>query len=166
MALPVESKEEISARVTGNSYALRGRLVSDTLRRIAIQNPGKLGKACLKLYTKAIKGDVQAFRELADRIEGKVPQALTGSDGGPIQFQRVELVVVDMGDVSNADDAEIVMPAVIPAETKPEITDKFSALAHSVRIERSALSPLEQAKHATATRKAARGRAKLKNPDV
>ena len=161
MALPVESKEEISARVTGNSYALRGRLVSDTLRRIAIQNPGKLGKACLKLYTKAIKGDVQAFRELADRIEGKVPQALTGPDGGPIQFQRVELVVVDMGDVSNADDAEIVMPAVLPAVTS-EITDKFSALAHSVRIERRALPPLEQAKHATATRKAARGRAKLK----
>ena len=102
---------------------------------------------------------------MADRLEGKVPQAFTGPDGGPIQFQRVELVIVDMGGVSAVEDAEIVTPAVLPAVTS-EITDKFSALAHRIRVERSALPPLEQAKHATARRRAARERAKLKNPDV
>lgn len=32
------------------------------------------------------KGDVASVREIADRLDGKVPQAVTGRDGGPIQF--------------------------------------------------------------------------------
>ena len=62
-----------SLRMQGNQNAAKPfRLVSDMLRKIALQEPEKLRKACRKLYAKAAAGDVQAFRELADRVEGKV----------------------------------------------------------------------------------------------
>lgn len=43
------------------------------------------------------QGDISAYRELGDRLEGKPAQsvALTGADGGPIKIQKIERVVVD-----------------------------------------------------------------------
>jgi len=32
----------------------------------------------------AVKGKSEPAREIADRVEGKVPQAITGADGGPL----------------------------------------------------------------------------------
>lgn len=72
MELSAETRSDISARMQGNQNAAKPfRLVSDMLRRIATQEPEKLRKACSKLFDKA-GDDVQAFREIADRIEGKV----------------------------------------------------------------------------------------------
>lgn len=78
MELSAETRKDISTRMLGNQNAAKPmRLVSDMLRRIALQEPEKLRKACRKLYAKASAGDVQAFRELADRIEGKVIQQVS-----------------------------------------------------------------------------------------
>ena len=41
-----------------------------------------LRRVAQSLIGEAITGDVQAIREIADRIDGKVPQAVTGSDDG------------------------------------------------------------------------------------
>lgn len=56
----------------------------------------KLREVADALVTKAIAGDVQAIKEVADRIDGKVPQALVGDDGeDPISVVgRIERVVV------------------------------------------------------------------------
>lgn len=56
----------------GNQNAAKPmRLVSDMLRRLAVQEPHRLRAACEKLFDRAGE-DVAAFREIADRIEGKV----------------------------------------------------------------------------------------------
>lgn len=49
------------------------------------------------LVAEALSGDVQAIRELADRLDGKVAQPLKGDDedGTPIAIQVVERVIVD-----------------------------------------------------------------------
>ena len=39
------------------------------------------------LIEKAAQGDTTAIRELADRIDGKVPQGITGADDGPVRIQ-------------------------------------------------------------------------------
>jgi hypothetical protein len=41
-----------------------------------------------KLVSQGMKGDMQAAKEILDRVEGKVKQsvAMAGDDGGPIQF--------------------------------------------------------------------------------
>ena len=36
---------------------------------------------------KAKEGDVYAFNAIADRLEGKVAQAITGEGGGPVRLQ-------------------------------------------------------------------------------
>lgn len=52
---------------------------------IAIKEANDLGVTKLRevadaLVSKAIAGDVQAIKEVADRIDGKVPQAVVGDD--------------------------------------------------------------------------------------
>lgn len=50
-----------------------------------------------KLMEKALEGDMQAIKELADRTDGKVPQAIVGDDDSdPIKLvHRIERVIVD-----------------------------------------------------------------------
>jgi len=51
------------------------RLVGDMLRKVAAQNPEKLRKACESLLDKMADGDVLAFREFSDRVDGKSVQS-------------------------------------------------------------------------------------------
>lgn len=43
----------------------------------------KLRDVADALVEKAISGDVQAIKEVADRLDGKVPQAVVGDDDAP-----------------------------------------------------------------------------------
>lgn len=55
----------------------------------------KLRAVADALVDKAMSGDVQAIKEVADRIDGKVPQGVIGGDDGdaPINaIMRIELV--------------------------------------------------------------------------
>lgn len=56
----------------------------------------KLRAVAEALVTKAMTGDVPAIKEIADRLDGKVPQAVVGDDElDPIRLvQRIERVVV------------------------------------------------------------------------
>lgn len=47
------------------------------------------------LVEKARSGDVPAIKELADRMDGKVAQAIIGDEDNPLQIiQRIERVIV------------------------------------------------------------------------
>lgn len=68
------------------------------LARYADADPKRLDELAEKLWTTALEGDVAAMREVADRLDGKVPQAIVGDDEAPpIQIQRIELVAADGG---------------------------------------------------------------------
>ena len=63
----------------GNQNATKDRrMITDALRRAAAQSPNKLKNACEKLLDKAEEGDIMAFREIADRLDGKPTQAIEG----------------------------------------------------------------------------------------
>lgn len=57
----------------------------------------KLRRIVNALLAKAAEGDVPAVREVLDRVEGKVPQAIEGGDeDNPISvLHRIERVLVD-----------------------------------------------------------------------
>jgi hypothetical protein len=64
----------------------RDKLFRDALRMeiaAAGEDRKALRKVAKALMHKAEAGDVQAIRELADRLDGKVPQAVVGDDEHP-----------------------------------------------------------------------------------
>jgi hypothetical protein len=70
--------------------------------RVAIKEAHEDGKDRLRavadaLVTKAMSGDVPAIKEIADRLDGKVPQAVIGGDDDDPAINmvhRIERVVV------------------------------------------------------------------------
>lgn len=83
---------------TGNKNAAKSnRMWGSAIKRaIAQSDQDTLRKLADKLIEMALEGDIQAMREVGDRIEGKAVQVtqLTGEDGGPV-ITRVENVIVD-----------------------------------------------------------------------
>lgn len=47
----------------------------------------RLHMVARSLVDLAIAGDVQAIKEINDRVDGKAPQAVTGNDGGPLALE-------------------------------------------------------------------------------
>lgn len=55
----------------------------------------KLDFVAAALFAKACEGDVSAIRELADRIDGKVPQGIENGDDGALRVHSlIEQVIV------------------------------------------------------------------------
>ena len=55
----------------------------------------KLRDVADALVAKAITGDVQAIKEIADRLDGKVPTPIAGDDENPLSIvARIERVIV------------------------------------------------------------------------
>lgn len=68
---------------SGNPSGRPKKHLTDALLRRLI-DPEEANAWVAALARKAKRGDVNAFREGADRTEGKVPQAHTGADGAPL----------------------------------------------------------------------------------
>ena len=55
----------------------------------------KLRAVADALVDKAMSGDVQAIKEVADRLDGKVPQGISGDDENPLTMvHRIERHIV------------------------------------------------------------------------
>jgi hypothetical protein len=72
------------------------KIVRDALLAALRQDPTQLKKAAEKAWSKAIEGDLPTFKEIADRIDGKVAQPIAGDSENPLEIiQRIERLVVD-----------------------------------------------------------------------
>jgi hypothetical protein len=73
------------------------KIVRDALLAALRQDPERLKKAAEKAWDKAIEGDLTAFKEIADRIDGKAPQAIVGdSDYDPIITQDYNARLIEL----------------------------------------------------------------------
>ena len=72
--------------------ALRMEIATAT----AEDSPRSLRRIARKLLDEASEGDLQAIKEIADRMDGKVPQGIVGDDeGDPVNvLHRIERVIV------------------------------------------------------------------------
>jgi hypothetical protein len=71
----------------------------DALRlEINRKDADKLRRVARALIKKAMEGDVSAIKEVADRLDGRVPQLVGGDRENPVQFQRIERVIVQLED--------------------------------------------------------------------
>ena len=72
------------------------RLWADTIRRACIQADGaKLRAIADKLIEKAAEGDIQAIKELGDRLDGKAAQSM--SVDADIRQHLVQATPLDEG---------------------------------------------------------------------
>ena len=73
---------------SGNTNSSKeNRLWANTIRRaIAQSDPERLRRIAEKLLTMAEDGDMQAMKEIGDRIDGKPAQAITGDDESPVRM--------------------------------------------------------------------------------
>lgn len=82
----------------GNTNSSKtNRLWTDTIRRALVQQDGKRLRAIAEaLIQKAEGGDINAIREIGDRIDGKSIQAVEmgGPDGGPLEFTQITRQIV------------------------------------------------------------------------
>lgn len=64
------------------------------LKREAVDADGKktikLAVIAEKMVDLAAGGDVQAFKDITDRVDGKAIQAITGADGGPLEMRMID----------------------------------------------------------------------------
>jgi len=84
----------------GNQFAVKAKRWSLAIDK-ALENRCKgdgikaLENLAEKLLAACEQGDITALKELGDRLEGKPAQAITGADGGAIQFEAIERRIVD-----------------------------------------------------------------------
>jgi len=71
-------------------------MLSIAIKQAHDEGRDKLRAVADALVDKAISGDVQAIKEIADRLDGKVPQALVGdNEGDPINLvSEIRRVIV------------------------------------------------------------------------
>jgi hypothetical protein len=83
-----EAREKAAEANKGNTHSSKNnRLLSETLKRVLIQEDGKNARAIAEaLALKAIEGDITAIKEVFDRMEGKsvAKTELSGPDGSAI----------------------------------------------------------------------------------
>lgn len=100
MANPIPTKTSWKAGESGNPEGTRSRTpVRDCFYRLNAQSDGQLVRdICEKVAELARKGEAWAVQAVFDRMDGKPSQAVTGADGGPLQFERIIRTIVDPRD--------------------------------------------------------------------
>lgn len=79
----------MGAPVGNTNSSAENRLWANTIRRAAAQDPEKLRRIAERLLADAEAGDIQAIKEMGDRLDGKATQAISGPDGGAIPMQTI-----------------------------------------------------------------------------
>lgn len=71
---------------TKASHTLQAEQAKAELIKAYIENIKPINQA---LIDEAKKGNIQAIKELHDRVYGKVALPITGAEGGPIKFENI-----------------------------------------------------------------------------
>lgn len=108
MAEVTETNPKGAGAPEGNSNSSKNnRLWAETIKRAVIQSDGvKLRAIAEALIEKAAEGDIQAIKELGDRLDGKPAQVIASDEERPFRIvQTVELVALESDENSGSDPA-------------------------------------------------------------
>jgi hypothetical protein len=80
----------------GNTNNSKGKLITDTLRKVVVQNPAKLQAALEKQLDAAANGDQAAIAWIADRMDGKAHQSSDVNISGTLQDTLTSIQAVEV----------------------------------------------------------------------
>jgi hypothetical protein len=86
--MPFKKGSKDAGAPMGNDNKRKGKPLSDALRKYAAQNPEKVRKIAEGIFAKAMDGDVQAIKEIADRLEGRAVQSIDATIDGEMRFDN------------------------------------------------------------------------------
>ncbi len=71
--------------------------IRDSLLAALRQDPDKLNRASEKVWQMACDGDLAAYKEIADRLDGKAVQPIAndGEDSFKVAIEKIQRTVVD-----------------------------------------------------------------------
>jgi hypothetical protein len=75
--------------------------IISALRETDSDNIPKLQRLGRALVAKALEGDVAAMKEVADRVDGKVPVQVQGDPDNPLIIERVMREIIDPSQKTN-----------------------------------------------------------------
>jgi hypothetical protein len=77
----------MGAPVGNTNSKAENRLWANTIRRAIVQGDGEtLRRIAEKLIAMAEAGDLQAIKELGDRMDGKPAQVIAGDEDAPVRM--------------------------------------------------------------------------------
>lgn len=88
----------VSGNPEGTPGPKKNKLFKDALTTAIKRTDGdktKLAQIAEALVKKAIDGDVSACNAIADRLDGKPTQPISGDDDAPAILHRIENVIID-----------------------------------------------------------------------
>jgi hypothetical protein len=96
--------------MAGNNNVHRGpskdKRIRAALNRLIDADPRRLDEFAEKWWAIAMSGDSHAMNSIADRLDGKVPQAVVGdTEHPPVGVEQIQRVIVDSS--ANPDSASI-----------------------------------------------------------
>lgn len=74
----------------GNQNAARGRVWREAIDRAIKRDREALNRVAKALITAAEAGDMQAIKELGDRLDGKVSQPISGDSESPLVIEVIK----------------------------------------------------------------------------
>lgn len=80
----------------GNQNAVKGKIVGDALRKVAVQNPERLAAMSLKMIEQAQAGDIQAAAWVRDTLDGRPHQSSDITVSGTLQDTLTSIQAVEV----------------------------------------------------------------------
>lgn len=78
----------MGAPLGNQNSSKNNRLWAETIRRAVVQADGEtLRRIADKLIEMAAEGDMQAIKELGDRLDGKPAQTISGDQDAPLEMR-------------------------------------------------------------------------------
>ena len=92
--MPFQAGNQLSKRANHARPRIIQQHLIAALNEVDTDNIPKLRRVVDALIAKAMEGDIAAIKEIADRVDGKVPQTIHGDPDNPLIIEGIVREIV------------------------------------------------------------------------
>jgi hypothetical protein len=99
--MPFQPENQEAKKADHRRPRIVAQAIISALKETDSDNIPKLQRLGRALVAKALEGDVAAMKEVADRVDGKVPVQVQGDPDNPLIIERVMREIIDPSQKTN-----------------------------------------------------------------